>query len=389
MDRRSFLKTAAVGAGALTLPSTLWNLAFTGPARAADGPYGPLLPPDANGLRLPAGFSSRVLAVSNQPVGTTGHVWHTFPDGGATFGYPDGTWIYVSNSEVPGAGGVGALWFDSSGQIVGAHKVLAGTSTNCAGGSTPWGTWLSCEEHDNGLVWECQPTAVNVNTSRPALGTFSHEAAAFDDAGRVYLTEDKPDSRLYRFTPSGGPTNLSAGSLEAMAVDAGGNVTWLAVPNPNPLPHQTPTRQQVPGSKAFNGGEGAWCQGGHLYFTTKGDNRVWDLDIAAQRLSVLYDDDTATSPVLRGVDNIIGTAYGDLYVAEDGDDMQVVVIAPDGAVFPILQTADNPWSVSYFRSEITGLAFDPSGTRLYFSNQRGPAPGGLGITYEVTGPFRR
>ena len=36
-------------------------------------------------------------------------------------------------------------------------------------------------------------------------------------------------------------------------------------------------------------------------------------------------------------------------------------------------------------TNLTGPAFDPSGTRLYFSSQRGTGTGG--ITYEITGPF--
>jgi uncharacterized protein len=392
MDRRSFLRRAAIGAGAAALSPAYLGRVLTAPARAADGPYGPLLAPDANGIRLPAGFSSRVIARTGQPVGTTGYVWHLFPDGGATFATSDGGWIYVSNSEAPLAGGAGAVRFDAAGNIVGAHRILAGTSMNCAGGPTPWGTWLSCEEHDNGHVWECDPAGPGAPKLHRGLGTFSHEAAAFDTEGRVYLTEDKSDGRLYRFTPSsaaGTPASLEAGLLEAMTVDSGGAVGWLPVPNPNPLPNQTPTRQQVPGSAAFNGGEGAWFQSGHLYFTTKGDNRVWDLDVAVQHLSVLYDAATSPTPVLRGVDNIVGSSAGDLYVAEDGDDMQLVGLGPDGSVFPVLQVTPAQPLPSYGQSEITGPAFSPDGTRLYFSSQRGPYPGGFGITYEVTGPFRR
>ena len=131
---------------------------------------------------LPAGFTSRVLATSLQPVGNTGYVWHPNPDGGAVFTTDDGGWIYASNSEVPVVGGVGALRFDSAGEIVGAHRVIAGTSSNCAGGPTPWGTWLTCEETDAGFVYECNPAQINANATalRRGLGTFKHEAAAVD-----------------------------------------------------------------------------------------------------------------------------------------------------------------------------------------------------------------
>jgi secreted PhoX family phosphatase len=97
---------------------------------------------------------------------------------------------------------------------------------------------------------------------------------------------------------------------------------------------------------------------------------------------VIYDDDTSPNPVLTGVDNIVGSASGDLFVAEDGGNMELVVIEPGGATSVFLRV------VNQTGSELTGPAFDPSGTRLYFSSQRGPTGTGSGVTYEVTGPFR-
>src|SRR4051812_19852923 len=89
-------------------------------ARAAEGPYGPLLAADANGIMLPAGFTSRIVARSGQPVGTTGYSWHAAPDGGATFPATAGGWTYVSNSEVAGGGGgASALHLDATGTVVG------------------------------------------------------------------------------------------------------------------------------------------------------------------------------------------------------------------------------------------------------------------------------
>jgi len=330
--------------------------------------------PDDNGLILPEGFTSRVVATAGQPVEGTEVLWHIFPDGGATFEV-DGGYVYVSNSELPNeAGGVGAVRFDDDGTIVDAYRILEGTSGNCAGGATPWGTWLSCEEQEGGRVWECDPTRPGQGEVRPALGTFVHEAVAVDaDGERLYLTEDRPDGRFYRFTPAAYP-DLTEGTLEVAAVDDGA-VTWLPVPDPQAS--SAATRTQVPESTAFDGGEGIVVHDGSVFFTTKGDDHVWRYDPEADAVEVVYDG----SGTLRGVDNVTATPGGDLLVAEDGDDIELVLVDASGRVQPMARCTDNP------ESEVTGPAFDLSGTRLYFSSQRG-GPDGLGRTYEVTGPFQ-
>lgn len=382
MDRRGFLRTGVAGAAALSLGPAFWDTALG--ADPSPSPYGPLRPPDANGIRLPARFTSRVVARSGTPVGTSGYVWHPAPDGGATFPTKGGGWVYTSNSEIPGGGGAGAVAFAADGTIVGAHRILTGTSLNCAGGPTPWGTWLSCEEHEQGRVWECDPQKLGQGVARSALGTFSHEAAAVDPwRGEVYLTEDQPDGRFYKFTPTV-KGDLSRGQLKVAKYDRSQIVTWLNVPNPNPLPGQATTRTQVPSSSAFKGGEGCFHHAGVIYFTTKGDNRLWAYTVATRRIVVVYDGNARPAAPLRGVDNVTVARNGDVLVAEDGDDMQICLVrgsGPSSVVAPILQVVNSA------QSEITGPAFDPSGTRLYFSSQRGPAPAGPGITYEVRGPF--
>ncbi|WP_460306797.1 alkaline phosphatase PhoX [Actinocorallia aurea] len=363
----------------------LWQgVAGAAPAQPGGGPYGGLGVVDGNGVRLPAGFSSRVVARSMQGVAGTGYVWHPAPDGGACF--PDGDgWIYVSNSEVPLVGGASAVRFAADGSITGAHRILNLTQVNCAGGATPWGTWLSCEEYDYGLVYETDPTGVKAARSRPAMGRFKHEAAAADpDRKAVYLTEDQSDGCFYRFLPTVWG-DLSKGVLEVLVGTGPGAVTWQKVPNPQVW--LTPTREQVPGALRFNGGEGCHYADGVCYFTTKGDNRVWAYDTGTSVLDIAYDDGLVTTgpAPLTGVDNITGSAGGDLYVAEDGGDLQINVITREGVVTPFLQL------VGHDSSEITGPAFSPDGSRLYFSSQRGTTGvilGTGGVTFEVTGPFR-
>ncbi|KYF47271.1 translocation protein TolB [Sorangium cellulosum] len=383
MKRRDLLRTSAATA-AFALGSRFWRHAFAAPAHPGTSPYGPIAAtPDANGLRLPAGFTSRVIAATGLPVTGTSHIWHAAPDGGACFPLDDGGWAYTSNSEVPLIGGAAMVRFDAAGRVTGARTILSGTTSNCAGGPTPWGTWLSCEEWDGGNVFECYLDGRQA-ARRSALGTFAHEAVAVDPAGRrLYLTEDRPNGRLYRFTPDRYPS-LADGRLEAARVSwsadgLSGTVSWVRVETwisaaLNPFTSGRTT--------AFDGGEGCWYDDGVVYFTTKGDNRVWAHTPASSSLECIYAADLYPASPLRGVDNLVVSRSGDLFVAEDGDDMQICLITPDRVVAPFLKLE------GHAGSEITGPAFSPAGDRLYFSSQRGLGGIGIGMTFEVSGPFR-
>jgi secreted PhoX family phosphatase len=406
IDRRQFLQRAiAAGAGTAVIPSTMVSAQTAEPGAS---PYGELATePDENGLLLPEGFTSRILAVGGETVEGTDYAWHAFPDGAATFPTDDGGWIYTCNSEVtalfaPDQGGVSAIRFDADGKVVDAYRILEGSTSNCAGGPTPWGTWMSCEEpvDKRGRLWECDPTGEEEAVAHEAMGLWNREAAAVDPEGKaVYMTEDDPDGLLYRFTPTKYP-DLSAGTVHAAIVDDDGAVTWGEVPDPSA--ESEPTHDQVDGATRFDGGEGIWYDRGSIYFTTKGDNKVHHIDLDAQRHEVIWDSDPDADgkegAVLSGVDNItVDHETGDLFVAEDGGNMEVVIISADGAVAPFARVAED-----HTGSEITGPCLSPDRTRLYFSSQRGPSPKMLkevipgagfdtrnaGITYEVTGPFR-
>jgi secreted PhoX family phosphatase len=344
---------------------------------------GPLQAPDANGIMLPAGLKSRVVARSGQAAASTSsYLWHGAPDGGACFATEDGGWIYVSNCEGnDGAGGVGALRFSANGSVVDSYPILQNTTRNCAGGATPWGSWLSCEEFDRGQVWECDPVGNREAVLRPLLGTFEHEAAAVDLAHQcIYLTEDDREGGFYRFVASNGLPDLSAGRLEiAEIVSSGGEsrVRWHEVPDP--VAELIPARFQVEASTSFNGGEGIAVHDGKTYFVTKGDNRIWCYHNSSQKIEILYDAATHDDPILTGVDNVVITPAGDVLVAEDGGNMQIVALTPEGRLFPLLQI------VGHEESEITGPAFDPSHQRLYFSSQRGAeGRSDHGVTFEIS-----
>ena len=256
-SRRSFLRTGAAASAGLLLPGALQLLAArmaaaagAGPAAAAKG-YGPLVPDPAGLLDLPPGFqyrafSTALLGSHNDTRFTqrlsNGELVPARHDGMAAFpGLADIT-VLVRNHELEpqhtpavdplhrrgydrlGTGGTTTLWVDAERKLVRAFPSLGGTFRNCAGGPTPWRSWLSAEEctympgpldprvHDrrpdvverHGYVFEVDSRAEGLVDPVPikAMGRFYHEAVAVDPAtGFVYLTEDRADGLLYRYRP--------------------------------------------------------------------------------------------------------------------------------------------------------------------------------------------
>ena len=331
------------------------------------------------GATIPVGADLRLLATSGEKVPGTHYKWHFLPDGGATYPTPDGGWIYVSNSESRDAGGVSALRFSRAGTMFDAYSILTGSIRNCAGGKTPWGTWLSCEERgDDSLVYECDPMGNKSAVAHPLLGSFNHEAAAVDPrTHQIYLTEDVSDGCLYRFTPDA-EADLSHGTLQVAILNED-RLDWLDLDDVNNVKDPgSPLRYRCENAARFAGGEGIVYGQDHVYFTTKKDNRVWALQLSTQKLSIIYDIETSKTPILSGVDNIEISQNGDLIIAEDGGDMQLVVLDDRYHAVTLVTLHDQD------DSELAGPAFSPDGSRLYFSSQRGTDDRGL--TYELTLP---
>ena len=420
MHRRAVLRNG-LALGGTAVASAI--LGVGGPVSAAPasssspapGPYGSLegRRPDGNGLVLPEGFSSRIVAVGGTGVGATDYTWPLFPDGKGTVATPDGGWILACNHEVfdfqtigESAGGASAVRFDSGGSILDAYPILEGSHSNSRGATTPWGTWLSCQEahQGDGRIWECDPTGDSPAVPRNALGVRTHGSVAVDPlGGHCYMTEAHRDGRLYRFRmldESASGAALADGLLEAMVVDPDGGVSWIPVPDPSGT--VAPTRVQAADGFVTPMGGGVWVHDGSLIFTTALDDRVHAVDLANQRHWVLWDGSGHRQPLVGIGDLTVAPASGDLFVAEDRGDMELVLVGTEGLVAPFCRMVGDDHRLS----AVTGPCFDPSGTRLYISSLRGRGEAlvrdvveaidwgdgvegrHVGVTYEVSGPFR-
>jgi len=444
--RRDFLRTgAAVGTG-LFFAGNLTGL-FTGaPALAAGRPagkgYGDLVPDPAGLLDLPNGFQYRIVSQVGDPMPGGGVVPDRF-DGTAAYGGPSRSTILVRNHEQstrgvkavaapnltydPAAfGGTTTVALDRQENKTDEYVSLAGTNNNCAGGLTPWGTWLTCEEteakaltsgmtRDHGFVFEVDALnpANNVNpTPLTALGRYAHEAAVIDPGtGVVYLTEDasNPNGLVYRCRPndtSGRYGSLRAGGvLDAMRCTDGGTFVrdlsvysqpgtvltlgWVAVPDP--LAAALSTRKQLTEVTRSRKFEGAWWGNGAAYIVAsfarnsdgsvgQHDGQVWRLDPAAGTLTLdvhfgLNPDYASDNP--DGPDNITVSPFGGLLLAEDGEGVQCVqAVAGDGSVAPLARNARDD-------SEFAGVCFSPDKKTLYVNLQQ------PGVTFAIKGPFAR
>jgi uncharacterized protein len=443
LDRRTFLRRAAVGGGVLVAGPLAAYAARSGggggAAAAATRGYGPLV--DRGALALPRGFRYRVISRAGQPM-TDGRPTPTAFDGMAAFRGARGTTILIRNHENRSGPGSpnsleipvavpAELRYDPDGGFYGGNTklvigpglrvraqfaILGGTTTNCAGGRTPWGSWITCEEafvngqRPHGYVFEVDARASGPVRAQPirGAGRFVHEAVAWF-GGALYETEDRGDASLYRYVPDRRPRRAgdlaaSKGRLQALRIRNGPRdtrrgfpvgrrfaVDWVDVnvpePSSNDAPASTRAQAQAAGAAVFSRQEGAWAVGGGRVFFdcteggAAGKGQIWELDPRAKRLRLVFE--SAGEGQLDGPDNLtLVPATGDLLVCEDGDGTQFVRgLTRGGRIYDVVRSIAN-------NTEFAGACFDPRG-RVLFVNQQGIGTAVPGVTYAVWGPWDR
>jgi secreted PhoX family phosphatase len=403
-------------------------------------------------LKLPQGFSYTALSITGQAMGDgspvpSGH------DGMACFQGRRGNYVLVRNHErnpggsgclppngkvydpfllAPGQGGGGTstLILDRHGRLVHDYISLGGTIRNCAGGLTPWDSWISCEENTSTPTNSATVTKKHgYNFEVPALlgeavdpiplvamGRFNHEAVACEPrSGHVYQTEDRGDSLFYRFIPHDRhPRRFGdlqqGGTLYAMVIDAntsavcdGTNlpvtdasvdtrtgvqsflgqplpVSWVQLEDVDPAEDTLRFEGQAKGAALFARGEGAWYGDGLIYFVASGggdmgNGQVWAYDPRRETVTLLVE--STAEGVLDNPDNITVAPDGTLYLCEDGGGVDFVVgVDHDGNLFPFVENNFNT-------SEFCGACFSSDG-RFMFVNMQS-----FGVTFAIYRDDRR
>ncbi len=439
IDRSTFLKRSAAAAAGLALAGPL--TAFQ--ARAAEGGgtrgqgFGPLI--DQGELALPEGFRYTVISREGDPM-SDGQPTPGIFDGTAAFRGSRGRTILIRNHEnrrragetavvVPPAlrydadptytGGCTKLVVNRDLRVVSSFAIQGGTSTNCAGGLTPWGTWITSEEvfdtgatgTPHGYNFEIDAFATRPVKAEPirGAGRLVHEAVGWVD-GALYQTEDRsPNACLYRYVPEGrirraGDLAASTGRLQALAIDgmpavntsAGFRVgepvrvSWVDIDEPEPPADTVRVEAAGKGAALFDRQEGCWVENGRFYFdcTLGGPadlGQVWQLEPRRGRLTLIYE--SPGPEALKNPDNIVVTPAGDLVLCEDADEpMFLRLLTTDGEISDFARAIDAPGS------EFCGATFDPSGRVLFVSQQGNRGEDGVKVparTYAITGPWRR
>lgn len=446
-SRRTFLKAAATAGLSVAAPLEALAARFPGTTPAFANGFGTLRPAvdERTGLtllELPDGFRYHSVAWTGDPM-ADGVLTPGAPDGMAAFAGDDGLVHLIRNHELSAGpafapalaydrfagGGTSTLALDADARLVRARASLSGTLRNCAGGPTPWGSWLTCEEtvldqagrqgpleRPHGYVFDVPLDGAASTQPLVAMGRFVHEAVAVDPRhGIVYETEDARRAGLYRFTPAT-PGRLSGGGrLQMLAVRGrprldlrGGQpagtrygISWVDIDDPERAHDDAAARDGggvfaqglAAGGAIFARLEGAWYADGKVFVTSTDGGaarmgQVWELDVDEQTLRLVFESPGAQ--VLNMPDNLTMSPRGGLVLCEDGTANPCVHgLTPDGRLFRFARNAarfsrgPNGIEGDFTGSEFAGATFSPDG-RWLFLNIQTP-----GITVAVTGPWEQ
>jgi secreted PhoX family phosphatase len=448
-SRRDFMKLLGAGAMVAPLAGVYSRAAHGMPAFGPGfGPLEPMLPLNTADLLVPGAYDLRNVPLVELPKGFRYHVvsctGQTMSDGSrvpgdhdgmAAFRGPQGSTVLVRNHELSNReskfgnplgvhvpdhlkwdafanGGTTTLVIDAQGRLLRDHASLGGTNNNCAGGLTPWGSWLTCEENvatpqtapqyqrRHGYVFEVPALANGATLAQPivAMGRFNHEATATDPrTGIVYQSEDRGDSCLYRYVPRQPGQLLAGGTLQALKLAGSAAsvntargflpnlrkplpVEWVTIDEVDPAGDTLRFEAHAKGAATFSRGEGMWYGNGAIYLVCSnggdlGTGQVFAYDPVGQTLTLVVESTDET--VLEAPDNITVGPDGRLYLCEDGSaGDHIVGVNADGELF---MTARNVFN----DSEFCGACFSHDG-RFMFVNIQSP-----GLTLVIEGPWRK
>lgn len=474
VERRQFLRRAAVAAGTVAALPALRSLDLVGLhgrvyAKQGEGSYGPLVPAadlrdGVKRIALPKGFTYRSFSHAGETM-SDGNLVPLAHDGMAVFNMPDGRFRLVRNHEDRNAPGAGSTAVDGNAYDTKAgggtttlvvnpfmrelerdFVSLSGTIVNCAGGLTPWGSWLTCEETNAGVPqgWNRQhgycfdvPAAADGTVPAihlPEMGRFSHEAIAIDPAtGIVYETEDNGSgSGFYRFLPNTPGVLTDGGQLQMLKIVGTNNyntrtgqtigvalpVEWVTIADPDPAGQTSSAvyaQGAAQGAARFTRLEGCWYGNGAIYFDATdggnaGEGQIWEFRPEGDGGALTLIFESIGPGVLNSPDNLAFSPQGALLLCEDGDDDQFLRgLTLDGQIFDFamnLQTehewagatfaqAPASWNAKGIRGDHQALG-NPEDRVTLFVNRQGstsganpPSAGNAGMTFAIWGPWRQ